>query len=143
MTINWKSYNPGEFYDELISSPGYPRKAARILTKYLASLSHNELKQRKAAVEHAIKSMGISFTVYSEAGNIDRQWPFDLVPRIITEKEWKITSDGLKQRQRALNCFIHDVYNDGKIFKDKIIHSFKFAYFCWIILVVVIIENQT
>ncbi len=121
MTINWKSYNPGEFYDELISSPGYPRKAARILTKYLASLSHDELKQRKAAVEHAIKSMGISFTVYSEAGNIDRQWPFDLVPRIITEKEWKTTSDGLKQRQRALNCFIHDVYNDGKIFKDKLI----------------------
>lgn len=121
MTINWKSYNPGEFYDELISSPGYPRKAARILTKYLASLSHDELKQRKAAVEHAIKSMGISFTVYSEAGNIDRQWPFDLVPRIITEKEWNPTSDGLKQRQRALNCFIHDVYNDGKIFKDKII----------------------
>lgn len=121
MTINWKPYNPGEFYDELISSPGYPRKAARILTKYLASLSHDELKQRKAAVEHAIKSMGISFTVYSEAGNIDRQWPFDLVPRIITEKEWNPTSDGLKQRQRALNCFIHDVYNDGKIFKDKII----------------------
>ena len=121
MTINWKSYDPGKFYDELISSPGYPRKAARILTKYLASLSHDELKQRKAAVEHAIKSMGISFTVYSEAGNIDRQWPFDLVPRIITEKEWNPTSDGLKQRQRAFNCFIHDVYNDGKIFKDKII----------------------
>lgn len=121
MTINWKSYKPGKFYDELISSPGYPRKSARILTKYLASLSHDELKQRKASVEHAIKSMGISFTVYSEAGNIDRQWPFDLVPRIITEKEWKPTSEGLKQRQRALNCFIHDVYNDGKIFKDKII----------------------
>ena len=121
MTINWKSYNPGEFYDELISSPGYPRKAARILTKYLASLSHDELKQRKAAVEHAIKSMGISFTVYSEAGNIDRQWPFDLIPRIIPEKEWSATSEGLKQRQRALNCFIHDVYNEGKIFKDKIL----------------------
>lgn len=121
MTIKWKSYNPGKFYDELISSPGYPRKIARILTKYLASLSHEELQQRKAAVEHAIKSMGISFTVYSEAGNIDRQWPFDLVPRIIPEKEWLSTSDGLKQRQRALNCFIHDVYNEGKIFKDKIL----------------------
>jgi len=121
MTINWKSYNPGKFYDELISSPGYPRKPARILAKYLASLNNEELKQRKATVEHAIKSMGISFTVYSEAGNIDRQWPFDLIPRIIPEKEWNSTSDGLKQRQRALNCFIHDVYNDGKIFKDKIL----------------------
>lgn len=121
MAIDWKSYNPGEFYDELISTPGYPRKIARILTKYLASLSQEELKQRKTAVEHAIKSMGISFTVYSEAGNIDRQWPFDLIPRIIAEKEWNRTSEGLKQRQRALNCFIHDVYNEGKIFKDKIL----------------------
>jgi len=57
MTINWKSYNPGKFYDELISSPGYPRKPARILAKYLASLNNEELKQRKATVEHAIKSM--------------------------------------------------------------------------------------
>ena len=65
MAINWKSYNPGKFYDELISSPGYTRKAARILTKYLSSLSHDELKERKASIEHAIKSIGISFTVYS------------------------------------------------------------------------------
>jgi uncharacterized circularly permuted ATP-grasp superfamily protein len=121
MSISWKTYNPGEFYDELISSPGYPRKAARKLTRYLSSLSHTELQQRKATVEHAIKTMGISFTVYSEAGNIDRQWPFDLVPRIITQKEWDKTSQGLKQRQRALNCFIHDVYNDGKILKDKVV----------------------
>ncbi len=121
MSISWKTYNPGEFYDELISSPGYPRKAARKLTRYLSSLSHTELQQRKATVEHAIKTMGISFTVYSEAGNIDRQWPFDLVPRIITQKEWDKTSQGLKQRQRALNCFIHDVYNDGKILRDKVV----------------------
>ncbi len=121
MKISWKSYNPGEFYDELISSPGYPRKAARKLTKFLSSFTHAELQQRKATVEHAIKTMGISFTVYSEAGNIDRQWPFDLVPRIITQKEWDRTSQGLKQRQRALNCFIHDVYNDGKILKDKVV----------------------
>ncbi len=121
MSISWKSYNPGEFYDELISSPGYPRKVARKLTKYLSSLSHAELQQRKATVEHAIKTMGISFTVYSEAGNIDRQWPMDLVPRIINQPEWDRTSEGLKQRLRALNCFIHDVYNDGKILKDKVV----------------------
>lgn len=65
--------------------------------------------------------MGISFTVYSEAGNIDRQWPFDLIPRIISSKEWAATSKGLEQRLRALNSFIHDVYNDGLIFRDKVV----------------------
>jgi len=121
MPIDWKSYQPGAFHDELISSPGYPRKAARVLARYLASLSDEELKQRQDSVQHAIKTMGISFTVYSEAGNIDREWPFDLIPRIITSREWESTSKGLEQRLRALNCFIHDVYNDGKILKNKVV----------------------
>lgn len=121
MKINWKSYHPDPFYDELISSPGYPRKAARVLARYLASLTNEELQQRKTAGELAIKTMGITFTVYSEAGNIDREWPFDIIPRIITEKEWENTSKGLIQRLHALNCFIHDVYNEGKIFKDKVV----------------------
>lgn len=121
MTIDWKSYHPGEFYDEVISSPGYPRKIARRLVKYLSSLSHEELQQRKASVELAIKTMGISFTVYSEAGNIDREWPFDIIPRIISDREWSKTSKGLGQRLKALNLFINDVYNDGKILKDKVV----------------------
>jgi len=121
MRVNWKTYNPGPFYDEIISSPGYARKPARRLASYLRSLTHEELLQKKTAAELAIKTMGISFTVYSDAGNIDREWPFDIIPRIIAEKEWNHTSLGLQQRLRALNCFIHDIYNDQKLFKDKLL----------------------
>jgi len=53
--------------------------------------------------------------------DIDREWPFDFIPRIIAEKEWSKTEQGLIQRLRALNCFIDDVYNDQKIFKDKVL----------------------
>jgi len=63
--------------------------------------------------------MGISFTVYSEGDNIDREWPFDIIPRIIRQKEWSRIERGLKQRLTALNMFINDVYNDEKILKDK------------------------
>ncbi len=121
MKIDWKSYHPGNFFDELISAPGKPRPAARALCRYLASLSPEELDLRKASVIDAIKTMGISFTVYSDAGNIDREWPFDIIPRIITASEWSVTSRGLEQRLRALNCFINDVYNEGKILKDKVV----------------------
>ncbi|HJN95129.1 MAG TPA: circularly permuted type 2 ATP-grasp protein [Gammaproteobacteria bacterium] len=121
MRVNWKAYNPGEFFDELISSPGYARKPARRLASYLRSLTHEELLEKKTAAELAIKTMGISFTVYSDAGNIDREWPFDIIPRVIAQKEWDQTNRGLKQRLRALNCFIHDIYNDQKVFKDKLI----------------------
>jgi len=121
MRIDWKSYQCNEFFDELISSPGYPRKPARILARYLASLSSDELQQRKAAAELAIKTMGISFTVYSDAGNIDREWPFDIIPRIISEQNWNQASRGLMQRLRALNCFIDDIYNKQHILKDGIV----------------------
>lgn len=121
MRVNWKTYKPGKFYDELISSPGYARKPSRRLASHLNSLDHGDLLAKKAASELAIKTMGISFTVYSDAGNIDREWPFDIIPRIIHEKEWNVASAGLKQRLAALNCFINDIYNDQKILKDKIL----------------------
>ncbi len=120
MKIDWKSYRPGGFYDELISSPGYPRKPARQLVSYLRGLKSEEIRERQAAAELAIKTMGITFTIYSEAGNIDRDWPFDIIPRVIAEKEWAQTQEGLVQRLRALNCFIDDVYNDQKIIKDRV-----------------------
>jgi uncharacterized circularly permuted ATP-grasp superfamily protein len=121
MKIDWKSYHPGDFYDELISSPGRARKAARTLARYLASLKPEEIERRKASVLAAIKTMGISFTVYSDAGNIDREWPFDIIPRIITASEWNVTRAGLEQRLRALNLFINDVYNKGLILKDRVV----------------------
>jgi len=61
--------------------------------------------------------MGISFTVYSDKGNIDRLWPFDLIPRTIEASEWKQVTLGLKQRLKALNLFIEDIYNEQKNFK--------------------------
>ena len=121
MRVNWKTYNPGNFFDEIISSPGYARKPARRLASYLHSLTHEELQEKKTAAALAIKTMGISFTVYSDAGNIDREWPFDIIPRVIAEKEWNRTSEGLKQRLRALNLFINDIYNKQQVFKDKLV----------------------
>jgi len=71
--------------------------------------------------EMAIKEMGISFSVYSEGNNVDRLWPFDIIPRAITRKEWIIVSKGLKQRTKALNAFIHDVYNRQKILAEDVV----------------------
>ncbi len=121
MRINWRTYEPGAFHDEMIERPGEARKTARQLAAYLESLDRKDLEEKKIAARLAIKTMGISFTVYSDGRNIDREWPFDLIPRVIPVREWEVTRRGLEQRVRALNCFIHDVYNDQKVFKDKLI----------------------
>lgn len=65
--------------------------------------------------------MGISFTVYSDGDNIDREWPFDIIPRVIAGAEWDRASAGLEQRVRALNLFVSDVYGAGRIFKDRVV----------------------
>ena len=114
-------YDSSKAYDELITAAGHPRKQSRKLISYLKKFDSLSLQQRKEATELAIKTMGITFTVYSEGENIDRDWPFDLIPRIIPLKDWLPVEAGLKQRQKALNLFIDDLYHEQKIIKDKVI----------------------
>ncbi|ANG61930.1 hypothetical protein A8C75_05130 [Marinobacterium aestuarii] len=121
MSIDWKQYDSGGFFDELISSPGNARAPARKLANYLASLDEEELEKRRLMAEATIQEMGVSFTVYTEEGNIDRAWPFDLIPRTISRKQWDKTAAGLKQRLRVLNMFINDLYHDQNVINDGII----------------------
>lgn len=121
MAIRWKNYIVGQFFDELIQSEGHPRSYAKELCDYLDGLSDTEIKEYKAAAESAIQVMGITFRVYNdEEGSIDRAWPFDIVPRLIELKEWQFIEKGLKQRVKALNMFIDDLYNQQNIIQDGI-----------------------
>ncbi|GAA0830977.1 circularly permuted type 2 ATP-grasp protein [Marinomonas arenicola] len=114
-------YQSKDFFDELIDPQGKPRAPAEQLLNYLNSLSEEELEKRRLTAEATIQEMGISFTVYTEEGNIDRAWPFDIVPRTIEASEWRIAEAGLKQRLKALNLFIDDLYHDQNVIKDGII----------------------
>lgn len=120
MTVAWEHYHSNGFYDELIRAPGQPRDSARTLAKHLLKLTAQEIRDRQQAAEAAIVEMGITFTVYSEGSNIDRAWPFDIIPRIITAQEWAVTEAGLRQRLRALNLFIADLYGEQKIVRDRV-----------------------
>lgn len=122
MTIRWRSYPAAGLYDELVRPGGQLREAARALGHRLSALDDEAIRQRKAAAELAIQTMGITFTVYSQkaGGSIDRAWPFDIIPRIIPKSEWDGIERGLKQRVRALNRFIDDIYHDQKIVKDGV-----------------------
>ena len=117
MAIDWRQYRCEQSYDELFEGPGRPRAAARHLANTLAGLSAAELAERRLAAELAIKIMGITFTVYSEGRNVDRAWPFDIIPRTIPKSEWLVTERGLQQRVRALNHFIQDIYGAQRIVK--------------------------
>lgn len=120
MSVKLHNYPQPEVFDELLDAQLKPRPAARILFEYLDRLGAPELVARRESVDAAIMAMGITFTVYSDAGNIDRAWPFDIIPRTLSSKEWARIDAGLKQRLTALNLFIDDLYNGQKVVKDGV-----------------------
>jgi uncharacterized circularly permuted ATP-grasp superfamily protein len=116
--IDWSVYETGNAHDEMIDAQGQARAAAQGLAAHFTTLSAAELRERQRAAEAAILEMGITFTVYSEGQNIDRAWPFDIIPRTLARSEWVGVEAGLKQRLRALNCFIDDVYHEQNMVRD-------------------------
>ncbi|KPK40306.1 MAG: hypothetical protein AMJ69_02870 [Gammaproteobacteria bacterium SG8_47] len=121
MAIRWRDYQVKGYHDELIKGGGRARDGARGLCTYLRKLSDTDIQERKAAADLAIHVMGVTFTVYSqEGGSIDRAWPFDIVPRVITKHEWDRIEAGLRQRVKALNLFINDIYHKQQIVKDRV-----------------------
>ena len=117
----WTNYSSANFFDEAITARGNPRVASRELVKFFKGLSIQEMRDRRMAAELAIREMGVSFTVYSDNKNLDREWPFDIIPRAISSTQWDSVQRGLKQRTQALNQFIDDVYNQQKIFLDGVV----------------------
>jgi uncharacterized circularly permuted ATP-grasp superfamily protein len=106
--------------DELIDRDGKPRPVAAALMSMLDRLGPQELTELQRVAEIEILTMGITFTVYSDGANLDRAWPFDLIPRVISGDEWALVERGLIQRLVALNRFIDDVYNERRVIADGV-----------------------
>ena len=121
MASLWDDYPVTETFDEMRGAANQARPSSSRLNHYLDSIGHQALDARRTAADMAIMEMGITFTVYSDEGNIDRAWPFDIIPRIIEGKEWRRVEIGLKQRLKALNCFINDVYNEQAFINEGLI----------------------
>lgn len=119
--MSFKAYDPGDFYDELFTSPGVPRSAAAILIERIESLPIDNLILRQQAAQNTLFKMGVTFNVYNDDAGAEKVFPFDVVPRVITGEDWSWLEKGLQQRIKALNCFLEDIYNDQKIIADGII----------------------
>lgn len=119
--MRFERYDVGEFFDELFGEQGLPRASARPLIHNIESLPDGELLNRQKAAERALLQMGITFNVYGERAGVEKIFPFDLVPRIVSAAEWTRIERGLKQRITALNHFIHDLYHEQKIINDRVV----------------------
>jgi uncharacterized circularly permuted ATP-grasp superfamily protein len=117
----WGSYRLGTAYDEMFAPGGSVRAPYAEFDAGVANLSAEELRRRQQACEQSFLHQGITFTVYGDQETTERIIPTDLLPRIIAQAEWKRLATGLKQRVEALNLFLHDIYNEGRVLKDGLV----------------------
>ncbi|PTY02212.1 hypothetical protein DB346_09995 [Verrucomicrobia bacterium LW23] len=105
----------------MFTPDGNPRPHYKALLERIEDMDREEFDERRAAVDNSFLRQGITFTVYSDDRGTERIFPFDLLPRIIPDKEWRHLEAGLTQRITALNLFLHDIYHDQRILKEGII----------------------
>ena len=97
------------------------RERYRLVMEAMQQTDAEKLEKKDRQAADFFMNQGITFTVYSDNEGIERIFPFDIIPRIITAQEWNHIEAGIKQRLKALNLFLKDVYNDQQIIKEGII----------------------
>ncbi len=119
LTGLFSGYEPGNFYDEMFSSAGEPRPSYANVFQKLSSMAPEQYEERRKLADLSFLIQGITFTVYSDGRGTERLFPFDLIPRIVPNTEWRRIDRGLAQRVVALNLFLQDIYGKQCILKDR------------------------
>ena len=114
-------YQTDGFFDELVLEGGQARPDAIALINLINELPSGELFRRQKAIEKALYQMGITFTVYSDDAGTEKIMPFDILPRIVPSILWRHIDAGLRQRIKALNMFLSDIYSKQEIVNDGIL----------------------
>ena len=109
-----------DIWDEMMGSDGF-RKEYQSIINTIDTFSNADLEMKNKIAGELFMQQGITFTVYSDNKGIERIFPFDILPRVITGSEWDNIEKGIKQRLKALNLFLKDIYNEQNIINDKII----------------------
>ena len=117
----YAAYELGKPYYEMFTPDGKARIPYAALDSRLSILSLEELNRRQQACEQSFLHQGITFTVYNDNRATERIIPTDLLPRIVSAKEWDRIERGLTQRILALNLLLRDIYGDGRVLKDGVV----------------------
>src|ERR1700716_355155 len=83
------NYRSNGFYDEMLAPSGQPRPAYRRIYEHLSRLGPHELKRRHDLALQMFRNHGITFAVYPDAQGTEKEFPFDIIPRVISARTWK------------------------------------------------------
>ncbi len=104
-------------FDEMFGLSDEARDAYSSYQHWISNEDVKALSKKANEAESVFKRTGITFNVYGDEEATERLIPFDIVPRIITASEWRLLEDGIRQRVRAINAFLHDIYHRQEIIR--------------------------
>src|SRR5882672_7751295 len=120
--VNMLQAMAGALYDEMHADGDRGVRAHyRAFQSWLESQSADAIAAKRAEADLIFHRVGITFAVYGDDQGTERLIPFDIIPRIIPAAEWKRLEAGLRQRVKALNRFIHDIYHGQSIVRAGVI----------------------
>jgi uncharacterized circularly permuted ATP-grasp superfamily protein len=114
-------YQSNGLYDEMLAGPEEARPAYRRVFDKLRKLGSHELARRHELAMRTFRNHGITFAVYPDAQGIEKVFPFDVIPRVISARTWRRLEAGLTQRVKALNHFLEDVYGPKLILRQGVV----------------------
>jgi uncharacterized circularly permuted ATP-grasp superfamily protein len=106
-----------KFFDEMLGTGTGPRPPYGRYDAWFQSEDLRELRKKSTEAERFFRRTGITFNVYGQNEADERLIPFDIVPRIISAREWARLTKGIEQRVRAINAFLYDIYHRQEILR--------------------------
>src|SRR5436309_308286 len=103
------------------AADGDVRAHFRALADWLAETPAERVAEKRREADLLFHRVGITFAVYGDEAGAERLIPFDTIPRVIPKREWDEIARGLRQRVKALNLFLHDIYHQQEILKAGVI----------------------
>ncbi len=113
----FEDYLPGPGVGRDVRRRGRTRAAYETLHAALRPLAGSDLRLRADVLARAFLDQGITFALKG----VERPFPLDIIPRIITAAEWRHVEPGVAQRVRALEAFLADVYGAGEVLRDGVV----------------------
>src|SRR5512141_2741081 len=113
-------------YNEMYTADRAVRPHYAAFAQWLAETAPERIAQNRQAADLLFHRVGITFAVYGESAGRERLIPFDIIPHVIPGPTWDRLATGLRQRVKALNLFLHDIYHGqeilraGRVPRDKI-----------------------
>ncbi|AHM05612.1 hypothetical protein roselon_03354 [Roseibacterium elongatum DSM 19469] len=106
-----------QFFDEMTGGTSEVRRPYSGYDAWFSGEDIKDLRKKSIDAEAFFRRTGITFNVYGEAEADERLIPFDIVPRIISGREWARLTRGIEQRVRAINAFLYDIYHRQEILR--------------------------